>query len=296
MERRTKSEGFPGQIIHFSPESLRKELARHPLGQGLQLVHAGWFPKASRHFRERPEGSDEAIVIYCTAGRGWYEINHVRHALQPSQALLIPANTPHSYGADDKDPWSIYWAHFSGTSAPAYCALLRRGAYSVRIWKSDASEVKSLFRRTCDAFLQGMTLQRVLLASHILRHILGVLFVQGTKSRASAPRPAGQDMTDIIGFLRANVNRPLSLGEISRQAGLSPSRFSDLFRERTGLSPVEHHIRLRIQAACHLLDTTRLTVKEAAAHMGYEDPYYFSRIFRKITGVSPTAYRRSKKG
>jgi hypothetical protein len=51
-----------------------------------------------------------------------------------------------------------------------------------------------------------------------------------------------------------------------------------------------------MQAACHLLDTTALSVKEVAAELGYEDPYYFSRIFQKTLGCSPLAYRRSVKG
>lgn len=57
-------------------------------------------------------------------------------------------------------------------------------------------------------------------------------------------------------------------------------------------SPVDHHIRLRMQAACHLLDTTVLSVKEMVSKLGYDDPYYFSRIFQKILDCSPLAFRR----
>ncbi len=96
--------------------------------------------------------------------------------------------------------------------------------------------------------------------------------------------------------MRANLARSLPLRELSRHAGLSPTRYSAIFREQTGFSSVEHHIRLRMQAACHCLDTTALNVKEVAAKLGYDDPYYFSCIFRKILGCSPLAYRRSVKG
>jgi transcriptional regulator GlxA family with amidase domain len=104
------------------------------------------------------------------------------------------------------------------------------------------------------------------------------------------------DLTKSIEFMRANVARSLTLQELSRHAGLSPTRYSALFREQTGSSPVEHHIRLRMQAACHDLDTTALSIKEVAAKLGYDDPYYFSRLFQKILGCSPLAYRRSVKG
>jgi AraC-like DNA-binding protein len=104
------------------------------------------------------------------------------------------------------------------------------------------------------------------------------------------------DLTKSVEFMRANVARSLTLQELSRHIGLSPTRYSALFREQTGSSPVDHHIRLRMQAACHYLDTTALSVKEVAAKLGYDDTYYFSRIFQKILGSSPLAYRRSVKG
>ncbi|MCX6961321.1 MAG: AraC family transcriptional regulator [Verrucomicrobia bacterium] len=104
------------------------------------------------------------------------------------------------------------------------------------------------------------------------------------------------DLTKSIEFMRANVACSLTLQELSRHAGLSPTRYSALFREQTDSSPVEHHIRLRMQAACHYLDTTALSVKEVAAKLGYDDPCYFSRIFQKILGCSPPAYRPSVKG
>jgi transcriptional regulator GlxA family with amidase domain len=112
----------------------------------------------------------------------------------------------------------------------------------------------------------------------------------------SSARTTAHDLTKSIEFMRANVARSLSLQELSRHAGLSPARFSSLFRDQTGSSPVEHHIRLRMQAACHHLDTTALSVKEVAAKLGYDDPYYFSRLFQKTLGHSPLAYRRSVKG
>ena len=96
--------------------------------------------------------------------------------------------------------------------------------------------------------------------------------------------------------MRGNIARSLTLQELSRHAGLSPTRYSAIFREQTGASPVDHHIRLRMQAGCHYLDTTALSVKEVAAKLGYDDPYYFSRIFQKILACSPLAYRRSVKG
>ena len=96
--------------------------------------------------------------------------------------------------------------------------------------------------------------------------------------------------------MRQHLDGSLSLTSIAREANFSTARFSTLFKAQTGFSPVEYYIRLRVQAACRMFDTTALNVSEVAAKVGYADQYYFSRIFRKIMGMPPTAYRRAKKG
>jgi transcriptional regulator GlxA family with amidase domain len=161
---------------------------------------------------------------------------------------------------------------------------------------ADAKEIARLFRESYRLASTGLTERTLLLASHILRYVLGLLFFQTGRSLGGGSHALAHDLSKSIAFMRANLSRSLTLHELSRQAGLSPTRYSLLFREQTGSSPVDHHIRLRMQAACHLLDTTALSIKEVAAKLGYYDPYYFSRLFQKILGCSPLAYRRSVKG
>lgn len=79
-------------------------------------------------------------------------------------------------------------------------------------------------------------------------------------------------------------------------AGLSVSHFSDLFRDQTGQSPMSYFTQLKIRQACRFLDLTDKPVKVVAIETGYGDPYYFSRVFKKIMGLSPEKYRAIKKG
>jgi AraC-like DNA-binding protein len=235
-------------------------------------------------------------VIVCTKGKGWAEIDGRRFTVTASEVLFIPANKPHAYGADDDDPWSIQWAHFAGTAVASYASLLPVHDYVLSIPSADTKEIGRMFRESYRLASTGLTERTLLLVSHMLRYVLGLLFFQTGRSMGSGSRAIAHDLTKSIEFMRANLTRSLNLQELSRHSGLSPTRYSALFREQTGSSPVEHHIRLRMQAACHLLDTTALSVKEVAAELGYPDPYYFSRIFQKILGCSPVAYRRSVKG
>ena len=101
---------------------------------------------------------------------------------------------------------------------------------------------------------------------------------------------------DSILFMRQHVSQKLTLEQIAGEAGLSPSHFSSVFRAKTERSPMDYLIHLRIQKACQLLDNTHLRIKEIAQHVGYDDSYYFSRIFKKIMSVSPITYRKQPKG
>ncbi len=291
-----KTQRFRGQIIHFLPANLLGHVGRHPLGVGLHIKCLGWYPKARRHRIERPHGLDESILIFCTKGKGWAVIDGRRFTISAGEVLFIPANKPHAYGAGDDDPWSIHWAHFAGTAAASYATLLPAHEYMLSILPSDTKEIARMFRESYRVASSGLTERTVLLISHTLRYVLALLFFQTGRSLRGGSLTIAHDLTKSIEFMRANVARSLTLQELSRQAGLSPTRFSALFREQTGSSPVDHHIRLRMQAACHYLDTTALSVKEVAAKLGYDDPYYFSRIFQKTLGCSPLAYRRSVKG
>lgn len=72
--------------------------------------------------------------------------------------------------------------------------------------------------------------------------------------------------------------------------------FIHLFKQVTGYSPIDYYMRLKIQRACQYLDLTDYSVKEISKNVGIEDPYYFSRMFSKIMGQSPSDYRKRQKG
>jgi AraC-like DNA-binding protein len=93
--------------------------------------------------------------------------------------------------------------------------------------------------------------------------------------------------------MEQNVNRPLQVAALAAQARLSPSHFFALFKRHTGCPPMDYFTRLRMRRACRLLASTSASVKEAAAALGYDDPFYFSRVFKAVNKVAPSVYRRS---
>ena len=95
--------------------------------------------------------------------------------------------------------------------------------------------------------------------------------------------------------MRANLDKSLSLEELAAECQLSKYHFSAKYKDATGYSPIKHFLHMKIEAACQLLDSTDLRISSVSAAVGYDDPLYFSRLFRKVTGTSPKDYRASHK-
>ncbi len=100
----------------------------------------------------------------------------------------------------------------------------------------------------------------------------------------------------VMDFMQDHLRESLRLEDFAREAGMSVSHFSDRFRAQTGQSPMAYFIQLRMRLACRLLDLSNKPVKAVALEVGYRDPYYFSRVFKKSMGISPDNYRDIKKG
>src|ERR1700756_1561257 len=120
-----KREGFEGQRLIVVPKKIVSEfLIKDPVTRQIYITDIGFYPKAMFHYAERLHGISQHIIIYCIEGHGWIEIDKKRIGISPSQFIAIPANTPHKYGADEKNPWSIYWAHFKGENAGFIAELI----------------------------------------------------------------------------------------------------------------------------------------------------------------------------
>jgi AraC-like DNA-binding protein len=92
-----------------------------------------------------------------------------------------------------------------------------------------------------------------------------------------------------------NLTKKLKLEDIAGETSLSTSHFSRLFVNRTGHSPIDYFIQLKIQRACRLIDNSVWSIADVSREMGFDDQFYFSRVFRKVMGMSPNDYRKRGK-
>ena len=97
-----------------------------------------------------------------------------------------------------------------------------------------------------------------------------------------------------IAYMMRHLDMPLQASTLVARANVSPSCFFTIFKRHVGYTPIDYFIRLRMGRARSLLEETGMSVKAIAYALGYNDPYYFSRIFKSFNRIAPSEYRRLK--
>jgi len=292
QEEQRIREGFPNQRLIVLPAAVLDRCMSTPLVSQLHVTHIGSYPLAPHHYVERPEGADQAILFYCLSGKGELQLADQSFKIGRGSAVLIPPNHPHVYFADRKDPWSIFWVHFSGTQVDKVLDLLNVNATSPVIHVPDTVLVVKAFEDVyaclnynfSEAGLFAMSSKLMNLFSEIRLH----------RGHAHPRRQAAEDsVMATISFMRKHLDMNISLDELAKQSGQSIPYYCRRFKERTDHPPMTYFLQLKVQKACELLVQTDLSVKEVAEQLGYKDPYYFSRLFKKVQGCPPSQYRDS---
>jgi AraC family transcriptional regulator, arabinose operon regulatory protein len=292
MSIRHRREGFPGQHHVVLPAPVVSEACGHPLLRGLFATDAGQYPNAKGHRVSRSTGTSGAILIVCTAGSGWVKSQGRQQKVAAGDVVFIGPEEPHSYGAEDDDPWTIEWVHFSGTETPAWRDAIAGTEFHLSLHSSASGRIG--LARIHEHLEAGYDETQLLLAAVALRRSLTEL-VKLRRVPGHAPTSV-EAVEATADWMRGHLSAPVTLAAMAKRAGMSPSRYSDIFRQRFGFPPIDWFMRQRIQQACHLLDVTREKVEIVGLEVGFKDPYYFSRSFRKVMACSPRAYRAIAKG
>ena len=285
------AEGFEGQQSCILPESKSRFCATHPICRMLYITDIGYYPHAKFHNRERVNGCAQHILIYCVKGEGWYKLNGTIHTVQPNQYFILPMNQPHEYGANDKNPWTIYWVHFKGENAEHLSNFIfppkQRGPI--------ATIPSPLRIMVFDDMLQHLELmnnqENIIYASNCLHTFLMSFKQIQLKTSNKIDNP----VMEVMNIMKDNLHRNLTLEDMAQSVNISPSHFSALFRQKTKYSPVNLFTSLKVQKACQLLLESNYSIKMIAHSFGYDDQYHFSRVFKKLMGVSPKKFRDDNK-
>lgn len=282
---------LPAEGVRFlTPAFMRERLANHPLTTECYPTAMGFYPRASGHRMQRDE-HDDNLLIYCANGRGHLETDGWAGPVGTGDVAMLPRGAQHLYEANAKKPWTLYWVHFDGGASSDFFSYLGFERSSPVVFAGLSPDLRGAFTTLLEVRRTGYSVLAFVKAANQLRHLLSLLALEFNAQRGKVQR--GLDVSRVQTYMLANIGRSLSLDQLAACAGMSKYHFSKRYKELTGYSPVKHLLNMKMEQACALLDGTHLSVGEIAFRLGYDDPLYFSRLFKKVIGRSPRAYRAS---
>lgn len=248
---------------------------------------------------------DKVYVI--TAGAGTLNLNERTYTLEPGRAFLFPANSIQTGSVDPALGLKVLWTHFEAKTGDGI-RLLDMTSVPECVRGATAAGVESLMRELLGEW-QSRSPWRHLAVKALLPRLM-LTFCRAA-NRDILPPDAIRRLDEVtapaagrakrlhmvakaLRRIEADFAQPLTLGELAAETGLSPAYFCSLFASLTGLPPMRHLERRRIRRAQELLRHGTLPLVRIAGAVGYPDPYHFSRVFRRVTGSSPSRYREGR--
>ena len=156
-----KKDGFLGErAVILSPMIIEME-ENDPLVSSLYITDIGHYPMAEHHHRVRQEAIDQYVLIYCVDGSGWYVLKGQRYEVKRNQYFILPAGTPHEYGATEGERWTIYWVHFRGEHASVYAEGAQKPQEVKAAMNSNISNRNNIFEEILSTlhFGDGVTVE-----------------------------------------------------------------------------------------------------------------------------------------
>jgi AraC-like DNA-binding protein len=236
----------------------------------------------------------EYQLVYITKGRGSFRwiLGDDNERVEPVEAgsvLLLFPGVWHSYAPDPDVGWDEYWVGFQGKVPES---IREKGLLDVkhpvaRVGLHD--DLLADFRNIFDIIEEEPPAFQMILGGLVLK-MLGrtVSLVQGSGIATGAEKAV---RIAKIHF-QEQLAGQLDLESILNRVDMSYSAFQRVFKIYTGLSPYQYYLQMKIHEACRLLLENNFSVKEIAYQLSFDNPYYFSRLFKKKTGLTPTEWQR----
>ena len=232
-------------------------------------------------------GRNDFYLMYLCRGelQTWHDKKEC--ILKSGQLIIFPPHVPVLYKNISDDRIDYRWIHFTGNQAEKLLsdAQLPIGKpIDISIDEKIISEFHSLFNEYIDHdFLSETT--AIAKFIHIVS-LFGRAATQLNKGHISI------SLINALKYIDENYTKAIDIKELAKQEHISYTYFRAIFKKKTGASPNQYIIMLRLRNASRLLKQTELSVKEVAETVGFSDQMYFSRIFKKRFGVTPKDFRK----
>ena len=239
----------------------------------------------------RPRGRLDYQLLYVVSGKAHFYFDDAERIVTAGHMVLFQPRQEQHYEYFGTDKAEVYWVHFTGSNVKN---ILRR--YDIPldtpVLYSGASAIYAyLFKEMINELQTCRTGYEELLAMY-LRQIL--ILVQRTLQEhgTSINTHIQEEMEYARRYFNEHYNEQISIEDYAQSRNMSVSWFQRSFKQIVNYSPMQYILTIRMNNAASLLESTDYSMAEISAIVGYDNPLYFSRLFKKQKGVSPSEYRK----
>ena len=269
-----------------------RDLTDFPPEKLLQINNCGMKNYFQRDYTIfRPNGRKDYYLVYAALGFFDVEYNGEMVHVERGTCVLFEPEVPQLISFNVEGGPTIFYAHFTGE---AFAEMVKGLAPDpITFFKiHDCTAFEILFNRLVKNFLplKACSGRKPIYTPKVIG-LLMELLDHLSPSRAERSKPEQDAITAALLYINEHFREDVNLECYAKIAHLSLGRFSHLFTRKAGISPYRYVLSLRIEEAKELLMYSSMNISEIAASIGIPEASYFSRIFRKCTGYSPSEYR-----
>lgn len=248
-------------------------------------VSIGYFDCKPSYGIQRNLFSSYLLIVMLTGSLAW-QTRRNRGVARAGQVLLLDCNAPHSYAAQGK--CSFTFVHFAGAqSQELYEEIERTGGNLIHL--PDPNSLHESIGEMLSCMRNDKRMNEGQTSALIYAMLMQLLEHSGISGTGGSGNPV---VDRAIEYIQTHLTEKLSVEEIAANAGYSPSYFSHIFTQETGLSPYQFVVKSRVEQAQQMLKTTRLAIQEIAFQCGFNSAANFCYTFRRMTGSAPQEYRK----
>lgn len=261
---------------------MKNLLSKRQISNSISYAHlcAIWYVDADStyHTVKRPGTHDsDYIAVRTISGHGLLtDFNSNKYELPANSLGIFRSDDVARYEASS-DGWEFYWFRFNHDH---WNEKLNWVSYL-----SISPSEKEDFER-CFAYLNSGVIQECAMAEALFNYLLSNWFI-----RLNAVSQKNMPLQEIISILEKGRLQKLPLNVLAKEAGMCERSFRDAVHRATGMSPSDYMLKIKIETAMDLLQTTNNSISEISSYLNYDNPFYFSRVFKKHFGISPAKAR-----
>lgn len=253
------------------------------------IQEAGYLESIRPHICKR-SGLDSYLFIIILSGSGTITYNQTSYHMEPSDCMLIDCHNQYSHISDANNPWSLLWLHFNGPNAAQYYDYITSKSDNHFHSSNPAMFVESINRII--ALHEKRSENTDIITSQIITSILTTCVTNVTDEKGYR-NSVDKKLEEVFEYINNNYTKNITLEDLSSRFYISKYYLSREFKKEYGLTIIQYILSRRITHAKSLLRFSNLPIEEIGSSAGIDDASYFNKVFKKLEGITPSAYRKS---